>query len=121
MREFFLTYDFFNSVLSVDNCSQMPICCDASLTGFERVPGAMPGPRTGPGQDQGPHVADPVRGGLPPQPSDRPPGRQTTEHSCVQLGHAQDCGLWPGPDIRLQRPSHLNGKLQNILIFFKCF
>jgi hypothetical protein len=35
MREYLLIYDFFNSVEIAYNCSQMPKCCAAALTGFE--------------------------------------------------------------------------------------
>ena len=48
--------------------------------GPQRLPRQVSASRPGPGQDKGPHVADTVRGGLPPQPQDRPQGHQAPEH-----------------------------------------
>ena len=67
--------------------------------GPERVPGAVSSARPGPGQDQGPDVADPVRGGLSPQPPHCPPRREAAEHSRVQFRHAQAGGFWAGADL----------------------
>ncbi len=72
----------------------------------------MSGARPGSGQDQGPDVADTLRGGLPPQPSHRPPGREAPEHSRLQLGHPQAGRLWAGADIRLQRSPNLHGRFK---------
>ena len=49
----------------------------------------MPSPWPGPGQDQGHHVADPLRGRLPSQPPNRPPGPEAAEHPGVEGGERQ--------------------------------
>ncbi len=86
-----------------------------TATGSERLSGAVSGARPSSGQDQGSDVADTLRGGLPPQPSHRPPRREAPEHSCLQLGHPQAGRLWAGADLWLQRPPNLHGRFKRNL------
>ena len=49
------------------------------MLGLEQLPREVSAPRPAPAQDQGPHVADTLRGRLPPQPQG---ARQLKQNYC---------------------------------------
>ena len=66
--------------------------------------------RSGSGENQRHHVADPLRCWLPPQSPDRPQGFEATEYLGLPRGPGQAGGLWSGEDLRLQFTVNHRGK-----------
>ena len=72
------------------------------FSGPEPLHWAGASPRTAPWPHQGHHVANPLRGGLPPQPPDSPQGPEASKYPRLQRWPGQAGWLWAGEDIRLQ-------------------